>query len=145
MENYKGEYKMPSIFLIKGKIENPMEWYSKKLASNAEWKYDEESESYHTENIYMTEYENGVSFEDMSEEDFFAWETSSWLETADGMELIYGYYNDDNGSAEFVHIKDGKCIRDFREYDFEIETDEGNEPEFTDWTDVAEYVDENLL
>lgn len=136
---------MPSIFLIKGKIENPMEWYSKEMKSNAEWKYDEGLGSYHAGNIYMTELEDGVSFEDLSEEDFFAWEISSWLKTADGRELVYGYYNDDNGNAEFIHIKDGKCIRDFREYDFEIETNEGNEPEFADWTDVAEYVDGNLL
>lgn len=23
--------------------------------------------------------------------------------------MIYGHYNDDNGSAEFVHIQDGSC------------------------------------
>lgn len=63
----------------------------------------------------------------------------------DGQELVYGYYDDGAGNAEFVHIKDGKCIRDYRIYDFELDTDKGVSPEFHDWVDVAEYVDKELL
>lgn len=136
---------MASVFVVKGKIEKPMEWYSRVMDCDSNWEFDDKLNSYHLGNVYMEECSDSVSFEDMSEDEFFGWETSSWIELADGKELIYGYYSDDNGNAEFVHIKNGKCIRDYREYDFEVDTDEGNNPEFDDWTDVASYVDENLL
>ena len=80
-----------------------------------------------------------------SENEFFGWETSAWIALADGKELIYGYYNDEGSNAEFIHIKNGTCIREYREYDFEVDTNEGSTPAFDAWTDVAEYVDQNLL
>ena len=58
--------------------------------------------------------------------------------------MIYGYYNE-NGSAEFVHIKDGMCVRDYRMYDFELDTDEGDTPKFEDWADVCDFIEEHLL
>ena len=32
---------MPSIFIIKSKIENPTEWYDRKFANDIEWEEDE--------------------------------------------------------------------------------------------------------
>lgn len=93
----------------------------------------------------MEEREDRVSFEDMSENEFFGWDTSSWITLAGDKELIYGYYSEDNCSAEFVHIRDGACVRDYRIYESEVDTDEGADPSFDGWTDVAEYVDKNLL
>ena len=40
---------------------------------------------------------------------------------------------------------DGTCIRDYRMYDFELDTDEGDIPEFEDWADVCDFIDDNLL
>lgn len=36
-------------------------------------------------------------------------------------------------------------MRDYKSYNFEVDTDEGSVPEFVDWADVAEYVDKNIL
>ena len=49
---------MASVFVVKGKLENPMEWYS--------------------------------TIEDLSEQEFFGWETSDWIALADSNELVYG-------------------------------------------------------
>lgn len=136
---------MASVFIIKEKIVNPKEWYDKVMENNENWEYDEILQSNHTGNVYLTEEENQILFEDMSEEVFFGWETSEWIKVADNKELIYGYYDDDNCCAEFVHIKNGKCIREYREYDDGIDTDEGNVPKFMSWIDVASYVDEEML
>lgn len=136
---------MASIFVVKGKIETPKEWYSKAMNCDLNWEFDDILQSYHIGNVYMKEYSDRVSFEDMSENEFFGWETSSWIALANGKELIYGYYSDDDCNAEFIHVKNGKCIREYREYDFEVDTDEGNTPKFDDGVDVATYIDKNLL
>lgn len=136
---------MPSIFVLKEKITSPMEWYSRMMKKTGEWEFDNLLETYHLGSVYLFESSDSVSFDDMSEDEFFGWEVSSWIALADGKELIYGYYNEDSGNAEFVHIKNGKCIREYRVYGSETETDEGVAPAFTCWMDVAEYVDENLL
>ena len=98
---------MPSIFVLKEKITSPMEWYSRMMKKTAEWEFDNLLETYHLGSVYLFESSNGVSFDDMSEEEFFGWKVSSWIALADGKELIYGYYNEDSGNAEFVHIKNG--------------------------------------
>lgn len=136
---------MASIFVVKEKIEAPMEWYARIMKCDLKWEFDDILKSYHLGEVYIKEAYDRVSFEDMSEDEFFGWETSSWIALADGKELIYGYYSEDNGNAEFIHIKNGKCIREYREYDFEVDTDEGSTPEFDNWTDVAKYVDKNLM
>lgn len=136
---------MASIFVVKEKTEKPMQWYCKAMKCDSEWEFDDILKSYHLGDVYIKEGSDSVSFEEMSENEFFGWETFSWIDLADGRELIYGYYSDDNGNAEFIHIKDGKCIREYRMYDFELDTDEGSTPEFNSWTDVAKYVDEHLL
>lgn len=136
---------MASIFLVKEKIETPMDWYSRAMKCSSEWAFDDTLKLYHLGDVYIEECNDGVSFEDMSENAFFGWETSAWIALADGKEIIYGYYGDGSGNAEFVHIKDGKCIRDYRVYDFEVDTDDGISPAFNGWMDVAEYVDKNLL
>ena len=49
-------------------------------------------------------------------------------------------------TAEFIQIKDGKCIREYRVYDGETDTDEGEDIiEFESWIDVASYVDSHML
>lgn len=136
---------MASIFAIKGKMEKPMEWYSRESGSSSDWEYDDILKMHHIGDVYIKECEDSVSFEDMSENEFFGWDTSSWLALAGNKELIYGYFSEDSGSAEFVHIRDGECVRDYRIYDFEVDTDEGASPEFDGWTDVARYVEEEML
>ncbi|MDO4315785.1 MAG: hypothetical protein Q4C45_08400 [Oscillospiraceae bacterium] len=136
---------MASVFWIKGKIDSPMEWYANKMGCESAWEFDDILKSYHLGEIYIKECNGSISFEDTSENEFFAWQTSSWIAISDGQELVYGYYNGDAGNAEFVHIKNGTCIRDYRVYDFELDTDEGVSPEFHDWVDVAKYVDKELL
>ena len=100
---------------------------------------------YHVGHIYMKKTDEGVLFDDFAEDFFFGAETSFWIELAEGMELIYGHYDDNRGDAEFIHIKNGICLREYRMYDFEVDTDEGDIPEFESWVDVSSYVDENLL
>lgn len=142
---------MASVFVIKGKVDMPMEWYSREMGIDSPWEFDDILKMYRNLGrfgyVYLKESEDSVSFEDMSENEFFGWETSSWIALAGDKELIYGYYSDDSCSAEFVHIRNGECIRDYRVYDFdgEIDTDESVSPEFDSWIDVAEYVDEKLL
>ncbi|MDE7224987.1 MAG: hypothetical protein K2O34_14565 [Acetatifactor sp.] len=136
---------MASVFVVKGKIDTPREWYARETGCDSEWEYDELLKAYHTGEVYIKEEDDSVSFEDMSENEFFGWGTSSWITLAGDNELIYGYYSEDSCSAEFVHIRDGECIRDYRVYESEVDTDEGAAPPFDGWTDVAEYVDKNLL
>lgn len=142
---------MASVFVIKGKMDTPMEWYSREMGNDSPWEFDDILKMYHISgsfgDVYLKEREDSVSFEDMSENEFFGWETSSWIALAGDKELIYGYYSDDSCSAEFVHIRNGECIRDYRVYDFdgEIDTDEGDSPKFDSWIDVAEYVDKKML
>ena len=75
----------------------------------------------------------------------FGWEVSSWVELAGDNELIYAYY-DENINAEFVHIKDGACLRAYQEYDGEVDTDEGDDPDtsISEWADVPDYIDEHM-
>ena len=77
--------------------------------------------------------------------EFFGWEIVSWVELAKGNELIYAYYDEDM-NAEFVHVRDGACLRAYQQYDGETDTDEGEDPEtaITGWADVANYMDEHM-
>ena len=118
---------MASVFVVKGQIENPMEWYSKKMKCDSNWVFDEQLNTYHLGPVYIKQCGNTISFEDMSENEFFEWETSAWITLADNKELVCGFYSDDD-NAEFIHIKDGSCIRDYRMYDFTLDTDEGGYP-----------------
>ncbi len=136
---------MASIFIIKSKMVDPKEWYDKEMENDIPWEYDENLKAYHAGDIYLSVKNNRVSFEDLSEAEFFGWDIDTWIKLSQGNELLYGYYNEDNLEAEFVHIKKGKCIRDYRVYDGEVETDEGDTPEFEDWVDVATFVDEEML
>lgn len=83
--------------------------------------------------------------EDFSGTQLFSWNSSAWVELAGRYELIYAYY-DDNINAEFVHVKDGVCLREYTEYDGEVDTDEGKDPEVSvsDWSDVASYMDKHM-
>ena len=135
---------MASVFVVKGQIENPMEWYSKKMRCDSNWVFDEQLNTYHLGPVYIKQCGNTISFEDMSENEFFEWETSAWITLADNKELVCGFYSDDD-NAEFIHIKDGSFIRDYRLYDFTLDTDEGDTPEFEDWADVCDFIDDNLL
>ncbi|MBQ7776892.1 MAG: hypothetical protein IJ379_13330, partial [Lachnospiraceae bacterium] len=115
---------MPSIFIVKEKIENPKEWYDNVMSNQDGWEYDNNLNKYHTQNVYLLERADETAFEDMSEEKFFGWDTQSWITVAGEKELVYGYYNDSMREAEFIQVKNGKCIREYRVYDGETDTDE---------------------
>ncbi len=136
---------MASIFIIKSKMVDPKEWYDKEMGNDIPWNYDERLKAYRAGEICLSVKNKGVCFEDLSQTEFFGWDTNSWIELSQGNELLYGYYDDDNLEAEFVHIKQGKCIREYREYGGEVETDEGDTPEFEHCMDVAKFVDEEML
>ena len=136
---------MASVFKVFGITCDAKEWFAQQSLNNVQWEYDEVS-GYHFGDIYVTSYDGYASFEDTSESYFFGWDTESWIRLAGGKELIFGHYEEDNGNAEFIHIKDNVCIREYRTYDFgEDETSEGDEPEFSSWVDVATYTDKNLF
>lgn len=135
---------MASIFIVKEKIENPMEWYCQKMKCNFNWIYDKQLNAYHLGSIYIKQYNDITLFDDISENEFFGWETSAWIKLADNKELIYGSYND-CGNVEFIYIKEGICIRNYRVYDFEIDTDEGDAPKFESYTDVEDFIENNLI
>ena len=135
---------MPSVFTVQGKLENPMEWYSTHLKCGSPWEFDESLQAYHLGPVYIRQRNDATSFEALSENEFFGWEAASWIALADNRELMYGWYDDDGG-AEFVHIQNGKCVREYRMYDFELDTDEGSSPEFEDWSDVCDFIEDHLL
>jgi len=88
---------------------------------------------------------NWILVEDFSGTQLFGWEVSSWIELAASDELIYAYY-DENMNAEFIHIKDGVCLRAYQEYNGEVDTDEGDDSDTSicEWSDVADYIDEHM-
>ena len=49
-------------------------------------------------------------------------------------------------TAEFIHIKNGVCLRAYQEYDGELDIDEGEDPEtsVSEWSDVADYIDDHM-
>lgn len=137
---------MASVFKVFGITGDAKEWYAQQASGDVQWEYDDALSCYCCGNIFLKTYDDCASFEDTSETDFFGWGTESWIKLAGGKELIFGHYEEDNGNAEFIHIKDNTCIREYRTYDFGCdETNEGDEPVFNSWTDVAAYTDKNLL
>ena len=58
---------------------------------------------------------------------------------------LFGW-KDEDMNAEFVHVKDGVCLRAYMQYDGEVNTDEGDDPDTSikDWSDVADYIDEYM-
>lgn len=88
---------------------------------------------------------NWTLAEDFSGTQLFGWNISSWEKLARNNELIYAYYDEDL-NAEFIHIKDGVCLRVYQEYDGELDTDEGEDPEISisGWSDVANYIDNHM-
>ena len=83
--------------------------------------------------------------EDLSGTQLFGWGVSGWVELAGQDELIYAYYDEDM-NAEFIHVKDGICLRAYTQYDGEVDTDKGDDPDTSikDWSDVADYIDEHM-
>ena len=72
----------------------------------------------------------------------------SWLELAQGGDLIYAGYNDTVPYAELIVVEQGKLVRRFLqdEQDPSEDVNEGRLPEeakepFEDWPDVAAWVD----
>ena len=86
-----------------------------------------------------------VLAEDFSGTQLFGWEVSTWLELVGKDELIYAYY-DENMNAEFVFIQNGLCMRVYQEYNGEVDTDQGEDPDISvsGWSDVASYMDEHM-
>ena len=87
-----------------------------------------------------------VLAEDFSGTQLFGWEVSAWLELAGEDELIYAYYDEDM-NAEFIFIQNGLCMRAYQEYNGEVDTDEGEDPDISvsDWSDVADFIDEHMV
>ena len=100
---------------------------------------------YENDDIEFSTREDWTLAQDFSGTPLFGWEVSSWVELAGNDELIYAYY-DENMNAEFVHIKNGICLRVYQEYDGEVDTDEGDDPEISisEWSDVADYIDDHM-
>lgn len=84
--------------------------------------------------------------ENYSGTQLFGWEIASWVELAGNDELIYAYYDEDM-NAEFIHIKDGVCLRVYQEYDGELDLDEGEDlgVSISGWSDVADYMAEYMI
>ena len=63
-----------------------------------------------------------VLAEDFSGTQLFGWEISDWVELA-------------------------VCLRAYTQYDGEVDTDEGEDPEaaVSRWSDVADYMDEHMI
>ena len=100
---------------------------------------------YENDDIEFSTREDWTLAQDFSGTQLFGWEVSSWVELAGNDELIYAYC-DENMNAEFVHIKNGICLRVYQEYDGEVDTDEGDDPEISisEWSDVADYIDDHM-
>lgn len=137
-----------SVLLIeKTNISEPMKWFCDTMGIQGEWQKDPHLDGYKIKErdseFYYCDTENYYRFEDFSNFYFEFQKTEEWINIAQGRELIYGYFSDDDLSAEFIHIKNGECIREFREY-FDCEEDNvdlGTSPRFDSWVDVASYVD----
>lgn len=137
---------MASVFKVYGITGDAKEWFAQHYFGTVQWEFDEAMSCYRCGDVYLTAYEDCASFEDTSEADFFGWTNETWIKLAAGKELIYGHYEEDTGNAEFIHIKDNVCIREFRSYDFESDvTNEGDDPVLNCWTDVAAFTDKNLF
>ena len=74
----------------------------------------------------------------------------SWLELAQGGDLVYAAYNDAIAYAELIVVQQGKLVRRFLqdEQDPSENVNEGRIPDeagdpFVDWPDVAAWVDED--
>lgn len=137
-----------SIILVEKKnIIDPMKWFADVTGFKGEWKKDPYLNGHnlvvHNDTFYYCDTEKYYRFEDCSNYNFVYWDTESWLAFARDREIIYGHFSDDELSAEFLHIKDGKCIREFREYfdDEDCNVDIGTLPKFASWIDVANYVE----
>ena len=97
------------------------------------------------EDMEFSQKEDWVLAEDCSGTQLFGWEVSSWLELAGANELIYAYYDEDM-NAEFIFIQNGLCMRAYQEYNGEVDTDEGEDPDIpvSGWSDVAGFMDEHM-
>lgn len=84
--------------------------------------------------------------EDFSGTQLFGWGISDWVELAGDDELIYAYYDEDM-NAEFIHVRDGVCVRAYMQYDGEADIDEGEDTETSvrKWSDVGNYMDKYMI
>ena len=137
-----------SVLLVeKTNISDPMKWFRDTMGFQGEWQKHPHLEGYtikeHDSEFYYCDTGDYYRFEDFSNFYFEFQETEEWLNIAQGRELFNGYFSDDDLAAEFIHIKNGECIREFREYsdDEEDNVDLGTSPKFDSWVDVASYVD----
>ncbi|WP_072985901.1 hypothetical protein [Clostridium cavendishii] len=133
-------------FKIRTTIDDAKERYLKLMSPKEEYEWDDIQKSFHIGEVYISQKDGYILFEDMNGEAFFGWETSLWIDFAGKDEVVYAYYDED-GNAEVVYIKDEICIRDFRIYEFEIDTDECKinfQYHISNYNDVASFLDENL-
>lgn len=138
---------MAVLLVEKKNITDPMKWFEDTMGFHGEWEKDPYLSGYKITDrdytFYYCDAENYYRFVDYSDYSFVYWDTEAWIELAQDREIIYGYFSDDELSAEFIHIRDGKCIREFREYydDSDSNVDLGKLPKFDSWVDVASYVE----
>nr|MBP3599088.1 hypothetical protein [Eubacterium sp.] len=136
---------MACVLLVsKEKVKDPKKWFSAEMDIDYQWEKD--LGGYQSGSIHFSGIEGFYRFEDFQNDYFTYWGMDSWFSVAGDNEIIYGFYSEDNLSAEYVHIKNGECIREYRSYfDWpEENVDEGDSPEFDDWVAVSMYVDREM-
>lgn len=76
---------------------------------------------------------------------FFGLEINAWYDSLKDGILYYANYDEDNGNVEYIHIEKKEIVRDYRMYDFNVDTNEGSNPSFDDFSDALAYIDDHFL
>ncbi len=76
---------------------------------------------------------------------FFGLDINAWYDSLQDNILYYAHYDEDNGNVEYVHIEKKEIVRDYRMYDFNLDTNEGSNPSFDDFSDALSYIDDHFL
>ena len=69
--------------------------------------------------------------------ELFGWEVSEWEKAAGEYELYYACYDEGMDSCEYIHILNGAAVRAYQVFQGVLDTDQGEEPPFSGWKDVA--------
>lgn len=134
-------------FKIKTTLEEAKQRFLNFMNYDKDYTWNSIQKCFQIREVYVTEREGFVLFEDMNGEAFWGLETQSWLNFAKTDELIYASYDESLLNAEFIKIENSVCIQEFRICEDEIESDirqESTAQPFTNWIDVASFLEENL-
>lgn len=95
--------------------------------------------------LYVYENEGWTVLEDMS--GFLSdCPAEAWKEYAKEDEFIFAGYNDAIPYGEFVSIKSGVVLKEFCDFEGDVEKNNGVEfQKIESWVDVAEFVDEDEM